>query len=384
MEAVDITAGRLHLRAWQAGDEPAMAALLDEPAVARWTPHPCPYTLAHAAARVAEDAACWSDGTRAELGVRDATTGVLLGIVGLYRVTATDAEVGWATAAGARGQGVATDAVAALCRWGFGGLTLLRLLAQVEVGNWASRRVAEKAGFSLEGTARSVASPGGRTDTWTFSLLASDEAVDTARLPPYPDRSDGVITLRRWRSSDGPDVARACADPSIAQWLPVPVPYTPETGQVYVDGIVPTQWADGTAANVAVVDAVTGELLGAIGMRVLDGKGEVGYWTAAWARGRGVATRATALHTCWAFESLGLPRVELLADVGNAASHRVALAAGFTREGVARGLHPLPRSQVRADMVVYARLPGDAEPTYEPGQPRCPAQVISSSFSRTA
>ena len=55
---------------------------------------------------------------------------------------------------------------------------------------------------------------------------------------------------------------------------------------------------------------------------------------------------------------LALPRVELLADVGNLGSQRVAERAGFVREGVARALRPLPRvTQGRADMVVYARTP---------------------------
>ena len=360
MEPLDITAGRFQLRAWEAGDEHALAALLDEPAVARWTPHPSPYTLADATARVAEDAACWAAGTRAELGVREATTGGLLAVVGLYRLTSTDAEVGWATAAAARGQGVASEAVAALCRWAFGGLGLLRLEARVEVGNSASRRVAEKAGFALEGVARSAASPGGRTDTWVLSRLAGDVERDTARIPAYADRSDGVVTLRRWRSDDAADVARACTDPETARWLPVPVPYDLAAGQGYVDGIVPSQWADGTVANVGVADAVSGELLGAIGLTLRDGLGEVGYWTAPWARGRGVATRAAALHTSWALEVLGLPRVELLTDVDNLASQRVAERAGFVREGVARAIRPRPRGEERADMVVFSRLPDGA------------------------
>jgi RimJ/RimL family protein N-acetyltransferase len=357
MEPLDITAGRLQLRPWAAGDEHALAALLDEAAVARWTPHPSPYTLAHAAARVAEDAACWEAGTRAELGVRDATTGRLLAVVGLYRLTPTDAEVGWATAAAARGQGVASQAVGALCRWAFGGLGLLRLEARVEVGNGASRRVAEKAAFALEGVARSAASPGGRTDTWVLSRLAGDVERDTARIPDYPDRSDGLVTLRRWRSDDAAEVARACSDRETARWLPIPVPYALQAGQAYVDGIVPTQWADGTAANVAVVDAADGQLVGAVGLTLRDGLGEVGYWTAPWARGRGVATRAAALHTAWGLEVLGLPRVELLTDVDNLASQRVAERAGFVREGVARAVRPRPRSQERADMVVFRRLP---------------------------
>ena len=356
MEPVDITAGRLQLRAWQPGDEADMAALLDDQEVARWTPHPFPYRLSDAAERVAGDAAHWAAGTRAELGVRDATTGELLGIVGLYRMSTTDAEVGWATAAAARGQGVAAEAVAALCRWGFGALGLARLEAQVAVGNWGSRRVAEKAGFLLEGTRRQAAAPGGRADCWLYGRLPGDPQADTAALPAYPDVSDGVVTLRRWRASDAADVTRACTDDETARWLPVPVPYTAEAGRVYVEEVVVAQWADGSAAHVAVVDAGTGHLVGAIGLTLRGGIGEVGYWTAPWARGRGVATRACLLHTTWALDALGLPRVELLADVGNAASQRVAERAGFVREGSARAIRPRPRSTDRADMVVFARV----------------------------
>lgn len=54
---------------------------------------------------------------------------------------------------------------------------------------------------------------------------------------------------------------------------------------------------------------------------------EVGYWTAAHARGRGVAPRALEALTGWAFSTLGadgLQRLELLHQVDNPASCRVA------------------------------------------------------------
>lgn len=357
MEPVEITAGRLHLRPWQQADREALGLALADPEVARWT------TLAAegAAGFVAASQQRWAQGSGAEFAVLDSTTGGLLGGVGLHRVLGGDADIGWWTVASARGQGISGEAVQVLSRWAFGALGLHRLRAQVEVGNWASRAVAEKAGFTVEGVLREVPAPGDRrADTWSASLLSGDEVRDRRRLPPYPDRTDGVLTLRRWRRSDALDVQRACADPDIARWLPVPVPYTLEVAQGYVGAIVPHEWAEGTVANCAVTAAADGALLGAVGLRVSGAVGEVGYWVAPWARGRGVAARAARLHAGWGFEALGMARIELLADVDNLASQRAAEKAGWVREGVARAVRAAPREpERRVDMVVFARLAGD-------------------------
>ena len=63
---------------------------------------------------------------------------------------------------------------------------------------------------------------------------------------------------------------------------------------------------------------------------------EIGYWVAPWARRRGVATAAVRAMSGWAFANAGVVRLELLTDWANVGSQRVALAAGFQREGVRR------------------------------------------------
>jgi len=355
---VDITAGRLHLRAWQAGDEPVLLALGADPLALRWTSLPSPYLPEHAAAWIGGTAPeGWKSGDRLSWAVCDSTTSEVL--AGVTLSTGRDDGV-WDVSCwclpSARGQGVAPDALGAVARWAFAVLDVRRLEWTAEVGNWASRRAAEKTGFRVEGVRRGgLVHRGALVNGWIAGLLPHDPQSDTAALPAYPDRSDGVITLRRWRSRDGADVARACTDRDIARWLPLPVPYTPQDGQDYVDELVPAEWAEGVRANVAVTDAVTGDLLGAVGLGLRAGLGEIGYWTAPWARGRGVAVRATRLHSTWGFEALSLPRIELLADVGNRPSQRVALAAGFVREGVLRAARAVPRSTERADMVLFAR-----------------------------
>jgi len=79
----------------------------------------------------------------------------------------------------------------------------------------------------------------------------------------------------------------------------------------------------------AVVDARTGERLGASGLVVIDWDrraGDVGYWVAADAES---PPRALVLVSRWAFEGLGLKRLELHRRQ-NVASCAVARSAGFT------------------------------------------------------
>jgi RimJ/RimL family protein N-acetyltransferase len=111
----------------------------------------------------------------------------------------------------------------------------------------------------------------------------------------------------------------------------------------------------------AIADASTAELAGAIDMRISHLKtGHVGYWVAPQARGRGVASDALVTLSRWAFESLGMGRMELATDPENVASQRVAEKAGFEREGILRALLP-ERDGGRRDGVMFSLLPGDLD-----------------------
>src|SRR4051794_27546253 len=63
----------------------------------------------------------------------------------------------------------------------------------------------------------------------------------------------------------------------------------------------------------------------------------LGCWLAPAARGRGLATAAARLLCAWGFD-VGLERIELLVEPGNAASIRVAERLGARSDGARR--HP--------------------------------------------
>ena len=182
--------------------------------------------------------------------------------------------------------------------------------------------------------------------------------------PPDPPLSDGTVLLRPWTERDVPDIAEACRDDEIARWLDqVPQPYTAADAREYV-AMTRQGWKDGSMSAFAITEALTGDVLGSIGLHWLDPgqhAGEVGYWVRREARGRGVATRALRLASEWAIETCGLERLQLRADVLNEASQRVAENAGFQREGVLRAIRYNPRQGRRVDFVVYSLLPGELE-----------------------
>jgi RimJ/RimL family protein N-acetyltransferase len=169
-----------------------------------------------------------------------------------------------------------------------------------------------------------------------------------------------VVRLRPYRESDVDDLAAGCADPLTLRFIPaMPQPYTRDDAAWWIGRGAKDAWTTGGAAY-AIADPATDRLIGGAGLGLVvaeRGQAEIGYWVAPWARGRGAATAAARALTGWAFEH-GFDRLELLTDLANTPSQRVALAAGFRHEGVRRG-GGRTRSGERNDLFVWARLADD-------------------------
>jgi RimJ/RimL family protein N-acetyltransferase len=146
-----LSTGDLTLRPWVDTDAPALLEVYADPAVQRWH---CEDLDRDEAARYATQwAEFWRTGFRAGWAVVRAET--LVGRVTLSRLVLDggQGEVTYWTTPAARGTGVAPAAVEVVSRWAFE-LGLQRLELQHSTVNPSSCRVAEKAGFALEGTKR--------------------------------------------------------------------------------------------------------------------------------------------------------------------------------------------------------------------------------------
>jgi [ribosomal protein S5]-alanine N-acetyltransferase len=153
----------------------------------------------------------------------------------------------------------------------------------------------------------------------------------------------------------------AVQDPEIPRFTRVPGDYSTEQA-VQFQRTAATGIAAGTDLPTLIVDAADGTLYGAMALHGIDpetGRCSAGYWVAASARRRGVASRALRLLCAYAFDELCVQRVELWIEPDNTGSLRVAEAAGFRREGLLRSY--LRIGDRRRDMLMYSLLPAELD-----------------------
>ncbi|MFI8878236.1 GNAT family N-acetyltransferase [Streptomyces sp. NPDC055243] len=187
-------------------------------------------------------------------------------------------------------------------------------------------------------------------------VVAAGSLADRAQ-PAIP--VPGGLALRPWSPTDAPAVYEAFQDPVIQRWHAREADSVDET-RGWIDGWR-TAWAEERDAHWAIADAATDAVVGRISLRLIvlaDGQAEVAYWTMPSARGRGIAPRALTALSDWAFDEVGLHRLELTHATGNEASCRVALKTGFVPEGTKRSavLH----ADGWHDMHLHARVRSDA------------------------
>ncbi|MBM7170628.1 GNAT family N-acetyltransferase [Streptomyces sp. G44] len=164
------------LRPWRPEDAPAVLAAFAAPEMARQADRPVG-SLAEAAGWIDRRTAEREAGSAYSLAVVDAGAGTVLGNVAVGAVNRVHG-LGWVsywTTPAARGRGVATYACKAVVRWAFGELGLFRLELGHRTDNPASCRVAEAAGFRVEGLQRRrLAYDGVRHDVELHARLATD------------------------------------------------------------------------------------------------------------------------------------------------------------------------------------------------------------------
>jgi RimJ/RimL family protein N-acetyltransferase len=364
-----LTDGEVTLRAHHVGDVAGVYEQCHDPLSQEWTTIPLPYSWEDAQRFVTQLAPQgWREGRWAFAVEAPDDQGVrrFCGTVELRDHGERRAEVAYGAHPWVRGRGVMARALRLLLDWGFSDRGLETVIWWANKGNWASRKLAWRLGFSFDGTVRRwLPQRGTLRDGWVGALLATDARQPSHAWLDVPTIHGDRVVLRRHREADLPRIVEACSDERTAYWLgEMPSPYTLASAEAFL--LRCGEWAaTGRGVVWAVADPDSDLLLGNISLFDLKAgrEAEIGYWTHPDARGRGVMTEACRLTVRHGFideenGGLGLQRLLVYAAEENTASRHVIEANGFTRTGRERASIKLRDGRL-VDSACYDLLAGE-------------------------
>jgi RimJ/RimL family protein N-acetyltransferase len=175
---------------------------------------------------------------------------------------------------------------------------------------------------------------------------------------PAPTLTDGIVQLDEFGPGDI-DAHLANEDEEMARRFG----WWPKRSTAHHVRAAFDHWSESWASGgpiraFAVRDVATAALVGSCELRLEDDQiARASYSIGPHARRRGFASHALQLATQWAFDCLGVARIELYIESDNVASRGVARRCGFLEEGVLRGRIRI--GDARRDAVLYARLATD-------------------------
>jgi RimJ/RimL family protein N-acetyltransferase len=213
--------GDLTLRRAVPADAPDVVEVYSEPDTRHWMlwDRDLP-DLDEALANIERSEKAWADGWGGVFRV--VVDGHVVGGVNLHFVETAVGELSYFLRASARGRGLATRAVLLAADWGFREHGLMRVFLRADPANAGSTALAERAGFSYEGTERESAvypDSGRRFDSRVYSLLPHERVTlrpateadadflidaamtateDQGRFPADLDRAEYRAGFREW------------------------------------------------------------------------------------------------------------------------------------------------------------------------------------------
>jgi RimJ/RimL family protein N-acetyltransferase len=182
----------------------------------------------------------------------------------------------------------------------------------------------------------------------------------TLETPPYRIETERLV-IRCYEPEDAP-LLKAAVDSSIEHLLPW-MPWARFEPQSVEDKVELCRMFRGQfdldqnyIYGIFSVDET--EQLGGSGFhkRANEGSLEIGYWVAAAAIGRGIATEVAAVQTRAGFELAGLDRIDIQVDPANERSLAIPRRLGFTEEGTLRRRLEAHEKGPRRDSVVFTML----------------------------
>lgn len=172
--------------------------------------------------------------------------------------------------------------------------------------------------------------------------------------------TNGKITLRPYRDEDADSHFEAAREsvPQMTPWMPwCHRDYSIRESRDWITDCF-EKWEQGSIYAFAITDTSTGRYLGGCGLNGIHRGPDIanlGYWVRISATRKGVATATTLLLADFGINELKLKRIEIVIDVDNKASQRVAEKSGAVREGILR--NRVTQYGKPTDAVMFSLIP---------------------------
>jgi RimJ/RimL family protein N-acetyltransferase len=374
-----LRSGEVVLRPLAEHDIPALVEQERDPQTQRWTPSEPLFGPEQAQARVRAAREQWA--ARSATTPRRWAVGLGEGEPGHAPYAGTveyvpdgqgGAEVGFVVHPARRGRGLAVLGLGLALRHAHTTDRVEVAHWRSEVGNWASRRVAWRLGFRVEGTVRGIAPhPDGPREGWWGTRLAADPQSPAHAWWETPRLESDAVLLRPWEDRDAGRVPGDTALVSAGE----------EDVRQPAEGPAFTSWLDACRAGAAsgsrvtwcVAQADDGPPQGALHLRVSSGarrgSGELGWWMTGDPRTHAaplllggllaVAGQVLGQGAAHPRTGLAVPRLHRLGatiGVGDADSARALEESGFHRVGVEHATwtgrsHAAPEDTARYELL---------------------------------
>lgn len=282
--------------------------------------------------------------------------GALAGMIRLNPIHKGGTSLGYFLGEAYQGRGLMTTGCRALIHYAFGTLGAHRIEIGVATDNLRSRAIPERLGFRLEGRRLEDYPLHGRyVDIEVYAMLEREWQTEPVVLFNRPLGGDAELRLlEQHHAAEFYRLIDANRD-HLRRWLPWPdQSYSEADAQAYIQSTL-RRFAMGNGFVAGIWCG--GMLAGTINMSYIDeenGQTEFGYWIGESYQGKGLVTRACHAFCDYAFDILGLNRIQIGALAANQRSRAVAERLGFTLEGTFRQAGSLRGEYV--DRVVYSLL----------------------------
>lgn len=169
------------------------------------------------------------------------------------------------------------------------------------------------------------------------------------------------LLIRPFQAGDGAIINQAILESfdTLKQWMPWAQTEVPaEETELHVRNAV-ADWIVRKRLEMAIFDGSGQHFIGATGFHDINwdaGCLETGYWVRSSCAGKGYITEAVGALAQYAFNELGMNRLEIRCDVRNTKSRAVPERLGFTQEAILKKNALTADGKELRDTVVYARF----------------------------